>query len=163
MARRQSRIRCNPKSWECKELISRNKKSRRAKRSDVTPAQYRGYRQKPKDTPTFRQYISEMGFADYAEYLASDLWQMIRKQAFVRWGRMCKCCGGTATQLHHADYKLGTLKGTTNDSLWPVCNECHRAAHANSRELTAANRWIKQQWRKRKDRAYNDSDRQGSS
>lgn len=150
MARRQHRIRLNPNSRVCKSLVASGKQSRRADRGQrsswYVPVGVRRVQ-------LFRQELLRLGFKTYADYLASTLWADIRDDAFARWGRRCKACGFTATQIHHANYANATLSGDTTDALWPVCGDCHARAHDRTGGLEAANEWIRGQWRRRKERS----------
>ena len=152
MARRQSRIRLNPNSRVCQSLVSKNKNSRRANKQASNRGGYFvpvGVRR----VQLFRAELVKLGFKNYEEYLASRLWETIRDSAFARWGRHCKACGFSATQIHHANYASDTLSGDSTDALWPVCRDCHTKAHDRAGGLEAANQWIRNAWRKRKQRA----------
>lgn len=143
MARRQSRVRLNPNSTVCKQYARsgpRKTKVSTKPRSRYSGKQYGagGGIAKPKDT--FANVLSSLGFADYASYLASALWESIRIKAFARWGRQCRGCGGPACQIHHSNYALGTLDGTNLNGLWPICRQCHESIHHLAVSVGEANR-----------------------
>lgn len=76
------------------------------------------------------ELLREMGFANYAEYLKSELWYAIRRRAMRRTGGQCVCCGHQATLIHHCEYTRDLLLGRgTLRRLWPLCNDCHRLTH----------------------------------
>ena len=151
MARRQSRIRLNPNSRVCQSLVAKNKHSRRADRGNRASTFYVpvGVRR----VEVFKRDLLSIGFKAYADYLASTLWDNVRRDAFTRWGRQCKACGFSATQIHHARYSLDALRGDSTDALWPVCGNCHTLAHTRPGGIEAANEWIRRKWRDRKNRA----------
>lgn len=70
--------------------------------------------------------LRELGFASYADYLASDLWKSIRRRVFQRDNGRCYCCGGIASQAHHTNYKPGTLAGTSISGIRAICGTCHQ-------------------------------------
>jgi 5-methylcytosine-specific restriction endonuclease McrA len=69
--------------------------------------------------------LRRLGFASYAEYLASDLWAGIRRRVLDRDGFKCKRCGGRATQVHHKKYVTKALTGDTLGLLVSLCGPCH--------------------------------------
>lgn len=71
-------------------------------------------------------YLKNLGFANYAAYLKSDLWKQVKERAFTEKGRQCLTCGAPATVLHHLRYHYDDLRGDTLDNIVPVCNPCHR-------------------------------------
>jgi uncharacterized CHY-type Zn-finger protein len=72
-------------------------------------------------------YLREIGFASYAEYLASDLWKSIRELVFKVKGRQCFLCGKAANQLHHNRYRPCDLLGKKLRHIHPICGECHKS------------------------------------
>ena len=71
-----------------------------------------------------------MGFASYGEYLKSPLWADVRWRVYAAKGRMCLVCKERrATQIHHRQYDIETLKGETLNYLVPICRQCHKAEH----------------------------------
>jgi len=70
-----------------------------------------------------------MGFASYRAYLDSTLWQTIRRKRLDA-TPLCAKCGDTADTVHHADYRLTTLKGHNPLSLICLCRACHTRAHS---------------------------------
>lgn len=67
-----------------------------------------------------------LGMANYAEYLASPLWESIRKRVLDRENRICRLCGEEASQVHHRSYSKATMLGDRIDRLVALCRECHR-------------------------------------
>lgn len=65
-----------------------------------------------------------MGFASYADYLASELWASIRSKVLLN-GAACYCCGREATQVHHSAYRKKDLEGRDLRRLHPICARCH--------------------------------------
>lgn len=72
------------------------------------------------------QILKEMGFDSYADYLKSDLWASLRKQAMKKYHGICQSCGDKATQVHHKHYSRRLLKGEHIIGLKPICKECHK-------------------------------------
>lgn len=68
-----------------------------------------------------------LGFASYEAYLESNLWYQIRSTVLLSARRVCACCGGRATQVHHRAYSLAVLRGDVTCSLAPLCDQCHDA------------------------------------
>lgn len=53
---------------------------------------------------TYRQRdltLLKLGFANYAEYLASTLWLCIRQQVFSQARGLCRICHSPAVAVHH--------------------------------------------------------------
>jgi len=71
---------------------------------------------------------------DYAEYLASDQWQVVAREAKARSEWRCGLCGrARVLEVHHVRYDhLGNERA--NDVI-ALCSECHRKHHGT---LTAA-------------------------
>ena len=81
----------------------------------------------------FRSQGSIQYANNYADYLASEHWQQLRKAAIERTKGRCIPCFcreryTPATQVHHITYQnLG------NENPWellPVCRKCHEGIHA---------------------------------
>lgn len=70
--------------------------------------------------------LQQMGFANYAEYLASDLWKSIRAKAFRKKRNLCKLCSGPGQVLHHLSYSRTVLEGRHNSKLVIMCHKCHK-------------------------------------
>ena len=70
--------------------------------------------------------LKTIGFASYREYLASPLWQSIRRRLFA----VCKICpcGNEATEFHHRTYKKRYLlgRGKIHKFITPICRDCHQ-------------------------------------
>lgn len=77
----------------------------------------------PEDRETILQ---RLGFGDYqSSYLASALWQRIRRRILKRDNHTCFRCSEKATQVHHLTYTEPVLKGEDDSQLVSVCAECH--------------------------------------
>lgn len=68
--------------------------------------------------------LKRIGFASYADYLASDLWKKVREIIFRLKGKICRC-GRPATQLHHQHYAKCDLTGKRTKHIHPICGNCH--------------------------------------
>lgn len=71
------------------------------------------------------QNLLNLGFPDYAAYLASDLYRGIRRRVLADRNHQCVCCGQEATQVHHERYTVADLLGETIDFLQAICVRCH--------------------------------------
>lgn len=83
------------------------------------------------------QFLREMGFSSYREYLASPLWAKIRARVP---GYRCYRCGEPASQVHHRYYCKRNLSGETIAGLHKVCRRCHELLEfdANGSKLPQA-------------------------
>lgn len=54
---------------------------------------------------------------EYTVYLASALWQRIRRRIFDRDGGLCRACGSPAEVVHHQSYDRDVLDGKRDDDL----------------------------------------------
>lgn len=107
---------------------------------------------KKKRQPKMRCYerrngrLSDLGYAGYQEYLASDDWKAIRDRKLAKHPR-CLICPGAASQVHHLDYGPDTLLGLVPSSLVSLCRECHRwiefDGDGRKRTLREANKVLK--------------------
>lgn len=69
-----------------------------------------------------------MNKKEYQEYLKSDHWQKIRKQAFDRGGNHCAICRSTnGLQIHHNTYEH--LGNEYPGDLVVLCGKCHLLYH----------------------------------
>lgn len=76
--------------------------------------------------------LARLGFGSYQQYLASPLWQSIRQRVFEKKGRTCLSCGtNRATEVHHRQYDVATLRGETLKHLDPICGHCHEISHGD--------------------------------
>lgn len=69
--------------------------------------------------------LKSIGFANYREYLKSDLWRAIRRKVYALKGRVCHLCPNQADALHHNRYHKNDLLGKKLDFIHPICNRCH--------------------------------------
>lgn len=76
--------------------------------------------------------LKALGFATYADYLASDLWRKVRETVYREKGTTCTLCGLPAQVLHHNRYFLDDLKGVTLKHIHPVCTNCHTRVEFNA-------------------------------
>ena len=66
---------------------------------------------------------------EYAKYLKSKKWKLLRQQAFIRAGYVCELCRRNyRLQTHHKKYPE-VLGDESIDDLVVVCLDCHRLAH----------------------------------
>jgi hypothetical protein len=77
---------------------------------------------------------------DYRDYLKSKEWKKIRKRVLESADYLCAGCGGTASAVHHRDYRPRVLIGEDDAPLIPLCSECHDAIHIDNK---AADAWDK--------------------
>lgn len=73
-------------------------------------------------------WLAELGFASYADYLASPLWQTVRSKVLRKAKWRCCCCRGRATQVHHSRYHRNDLTGKNGKYLHAICGTCHQSA-----------------------------------
>lgn len=76
----------------------------------------------------FADRLGELGFASYADYLASDVWREF-KARYKAAGHQRKCliCSARPVQLHHKTYvRLGREEFT---DVVPLCRDHHVAVH----------------------------------
>lgn len=71
------------------------------------------------------EYLKEMGYGSYSEYLSSSLWRSIVRRVYQECGRGCRLCEHKATEIHHLGYGRKVLEGKTLKPLVPLCRECH--------------------------------------
>ncbi len=71
----------------------------------------------------------------YREYMRSEVWRCLRREAVERDGKRCRLCNaGGALQVHHRYYPevLGT---ETVDALTTLCGACHEVVAHRDRHL----------------------------
>jgi 5-methylcytosine-specific restriction endonuclease McrA len=81
--------------------------------------------------PTFWRRIHALGFATYADYLASEHWQTTRRRFISSgiWKGKCHGCRRLLEnpEIHHRTYaRIGHER---LDDLNGLCRDCHIAAH----------------------------------
>ena len=81
---------------------------------------YAGYKQRD-------NWLYELGFKDYRDYLYSPMWRIIREEIFIRDAHKCqaKGCSNKAYAVHHLAYTLQTLIGYSTGMLVSFCKFCH--------------------------------------
>jgi hypothetical protein len=62
-------------------------------------------------------------------YLKSHEWKIKRKLILQRDNNVCRCCCGSASEVHHIDYH--TVMKEDFNSLISVCRSCHEKIHFN--------------------------------
>lgn len=72
--------------------------------------------------------LQSLGFSTYRAYLKSAVWKQAKAKALHEKGDKCLWCNGKAITVHHSQYDIETLKGTTSRFLWPICEPCHHKA-----------------------------------
>jgi len=68
--------------------------------------------------------LSDLGYASYQDYLASEEWKRIRKRKLQRHPK-CLLCDRPSCQVHHLSYDERTLLGMLSVLLVALCEECH--------------------------------------
>jgi len=72
-----------------------------------------------------------LNFADYSDYLDSELWKQIRESVFKIKGTTCCLCPCEATEIHHHSYGVEVMNGTDLNPLFPICRKCHHSIDMN--------------------------------
>jgi hypothetical protein len=72
-----------------------------------------------------KTFLSWCGFDSYKSYLKSEEWKTIRAEILKRKGN-CIICWREAEQVHHLDYRPGTLLGLWPERLVSLCAACHK-------------------------------------
>lgn len=111
----------------------------------------RAQKQKQKPVRKHRCYVrrndtlSDIGYAGYKEYLASDEWKEIRGRILDR-HPSCLLCQVPASQVHHMSYAPDVLLGLADHLLVSLCDACHRRIEfdgaGNKSDLDGANRTL---------------------
>ena len=71
---------------------------------------------------------AELRAQAYADYLASDHWKIVRRQALQRVRYSCERCSETKhLNVHHKTYER--LGAEEPSDLEVLCRNCHRAEH----------------------------------
>lgn len=73
-----------------------------------------------------RYALGVLGYADYRDYLLSPFWATLRAEVLLASAGRCAKCRGKATEVHHENYELSTLKGESRGGLVAVCRKCHQ-------------------------------------
>ncbi len=81
--------------------------------------------------------LKAMGYADYREYLVSDLWRSIRVRIMARDKATCRMCKAKATEVHHLRYTQRVLEGRSDKHLLALCRSCHEKAEFRGEEKVA--------------------------
>ncbi len=71
---------------------------------------------------------NELRDLPYLEYLQSDHWRDVRRDAYRRAGGRCQVCGATrALECHHNNY--AHLGNERPEDVIILCRDCHRLFH----------------------------------
>lgn len=74
----------------------------------------------------FRFVLQAYGYATYADYLRSSMWQAVRAKVLA--AAKCQCgCGHAANQVHHQTYTEANLLGLSIKGMVAIRAECHYA------------------------------------
>lgn len=69
-------------------------------------------------------------YTDYEDYLRSDRWQELRREALLRDGERCRLCNSPySLHAHHRRY-ADQWGLETPDDLTTLCADCHAAVHS---------------------------------
>ena len=85
------------------------------------------------------------GMPTYEAYRASPLWQNVRTQVFRRSSKRCECCGDTAVEVHHRDYRPRVLLGNDLGPLVAICRDCHEFVHKDPHTKNHRDCWQDQE------------------
>lgn len=80
--------------------------------------------------------LSNLGYAGYQAYLASDEWKTIRDEKLKRYPH-CILCQCKATQVHHLDYGHRTMLGLRPWRLVQMCGDCHKSIEFDGKRKRA--------------------------
>jgi hypothetical protein len=69
-------------------------------------------------------------YANYEDYLRSDRWQELRREALLRDGYRCRICDATGSLNIHHRYYPNRWGLETVDDLTTLCEDCHSAVHS---------------------------------
>ena len=75
------------------------------------------------------KWMKRLGFKTYSNYLKSDTWRRIRKEALEKRKYKCFFCDGFATEVHHLRYTRPVLMGLGKHYLGGLiiaCRDCHQ-------------------------------------
>ena len=86
--------------------------------------------------------LFQLGFSNYRDYLASEIWKAIRVKTLRKYPS-CAVCGRKAVQVHHVKYTLDVLSGKSDKWLLSVCRTCHERSEVDS--LGNKRSWIDSQ------------------
>lgn len=86
--------------------------------------------------------LRRLGFDNYRQYLASDLWKTIRRRVLERDGNLCATCGKEARHVHRRSYEYAALSGDSIDNLVSLCGGCHFSIELRSgRKIRPGKSW----------------------
>lgn len=95
--------------------------------------------------------LKALGMRDYADYLASPMWAVIRRRVYARAKGQCeaKHCDKPAAAVHHWSYALKVMRGATLVGLQALCTDCHRHHHGIKRVTAkvAEKRALRASWK----------------
>jgi 5-methylcytosine-specific restriction endonuclease McrA len=96
------------------EISAEQKKNERA----VTVGNQSACWWKPLDSEDRRDWYTRI-------YLRSKEWAKIRRRVLKRDGKLCRRCGGKASQVHHRSYAEEVMQGKDDEQLASICEGCH--------------------------------------
>lgn len=81
--------------------------------------------------PEMRRRIkADVMLMDYHDqYLKTALWKRIKKRVLERDQKVCQCCGGSGSVVHHRSYSRDVMEGRNDSMLATVCAGCHDFIH----------------------------------
>lgn len=99
---------------------------------------YRHLIRKPRSKATggYKQrndWLKELGYSSYQEYLQSEDWRAIRERILHR-DPECVLCRCPSTQVHHFSYHYKVLLGLQPRLLFGICEQCHHEVEFNGKE-----------------------------
>jgi 5-methylcytosine-specific restriction endonuclease McrA len=53
-------------------------------------------------------------------------WKAIKEKVLAAYGHKCACCGKTAKDVHHRDYRPCVMSGDDLSPLVALCRPCHK-------------------------------------
>lgn len=96
--------------------------------------------------------LKRLGYATYADYLASPVWAAIRLRVLNRDCWKCRGCNREASQVHHHAYTVQNLIGKELRSLSAICRRCHEQIEFDRRNgklsLSQANKKLSKKHRR---------------
>ncbi|OUM04502.1 HNH endonuclease [Variovorax sp. JS1663] len=102
-----------------------------AEQADLTPEVVQEmFRELRERAALPKKRITDVMQMDYhKQYLQSARWRKIKKRVLERDNRICQCCGGRGSIVHHRSYERDVLEGRNDTMLATVCNGCHDIIH----------------------------------
>lgn len=70
--------------------------------------------------------LKSLGFSSYKDHQDSFLWADIRLRILKQAGWRCSICKLPAKTVHHSEYTVDNLSGSSDRGLHALCHQCHR-------------------------------------